>query len=61
LLFGPPVVGKNHLAAAIGLPLVENGWRVLFIKKLMRSPPAAASHSDCRCRSHPNCHATLAG
>jgi energy-coupling factor transporter ATP-binding protein EcfA2 len=32
LLFGPPGAGKSHLAAAIGLALVENGWRVLFIR-----------------------------
>ncbi len=31
LLFGPPG-GKSHLAAAIGLALVENGWRVLFTR-----------------------------
>ncbi len=30
LLFGPPGGGKSHLAASIGLALVENGWRVLF-------------------------------
>ena len=30
LLFGPPGAGKSHLAAAIGLTLVEDGWRVLF-------------------------------
>jgi DNA replication protein DnaC len=30
LLFGPPGGGKSHLAAGIGLALVENGWRVLF-------------------------------
>jgi DNA replication protein DnaC len=30
ILFGPPGGGKSHLAAAIGLALVENGWRVLF-------------------------------
>jgi DNA replication protein DnaC len=30
LLFGPPGGGKSHLSAAIGLALVENGWRVLF-------------------------------
>ena len=28
ILFGPPGGGKSHLAAAIGLALVENGWRV---------------------------------
>ena len=32
LLFGPPGVGKSHLAAAIGLALIENGWRVLFMR-----------------------------
>jgi DNA replication protein DnaC len=30
LLFGPPGGGKSHLASAIGLSLVEKGWRVLF-------------------------------
>jgi DNA replication protein DnaC len=32
LLFGPPGAGKSHLAAAIGLALVEHGWRVLFMR-----------------------------
>src|SRR5207244_688272 len=32
LLFGPPGGGKSHLAAAIGLALVEHGWRVLFMR-----------------------------
>ena len=32
LVFGPPGGGKSHLAAAIGLALVENGWRVLFTR-----------------------------
>ena len=32
LLFGTPGGGKSHLAAAIGLGLVENGWRVLFMR-----------------------------
>jgi DNA replication protein DnaC len=32
LLFGAPGAGKSHLAAAIGLALIENGWRVLFTR-----------------------------
>jgi DNA replication protein DnaC len=32
LIFGPPGGGKSHLSAAIGLALVENGWRVLFTR-----------------------------
>ena len=29
---GSPGGGKSHLAAAIGLALIENGWRVLFAR-----------------------------
>jgi DNA replication protein DnaC len=29
-LFGSPGVGKSHLGSAIGLALVEQGYRVLF-------------------------------
>jgi DNA replication protein DnaC len=32
LLFGPPGGGKSHLAAAIGLALVEAGFKVLFAR-----------------------------
>src|SRR3546814_11001564 len=32
ILFGPPGGGQSHLAAAIGLQLVQNGWRVLFTR-----------------------------
>ena len=32
LVFGPPGGGKSHLAAAIGMGLIENGWRVLFAR-----------------------------
>jgi DNA replication protein DnaC len=32
ILFGPPGTGKSHLAAALGLALVEAGWRVLFTR-----------------------------
>ena len=32
LCFGPPGAGKSHLAAAIGMALVEGGYRVLFTR-----------------------------
>lgn len=32
LMFGPPGGGKSHLAAAVSLALVENGWRILFAR-----------------------------
>ena len=32
LMFGPPGTGKRHLSSAIGLALVENGYRVLFTR-----------------------------
>lgn len=32
ILFGPPGGGKSHLAAGIGLKLVEHGYRVLFTR-----------------------------
>lgn len=32
LVFGPPGGSKSHLAAAIDLGLIENGWRVLFAR-----------------------------
>jgi DNA replication protein DnaC len=32
LMFGPPGAGKSHLGAALGLALVESGWRVLFTR-----------------------------
>lgn len=32
MLFGPPGGGKSHLAAGIGLALVENGYRVHFTR-----------------------------
>jgi len=32
LLFGPPGGGKSHLGSAIGLALIEKGWRVFFTR-----------------------------
>jgi DNA replication protein DnaC len=32
IVLGPPGGGKSHLAAALVLALVENGWRVLFAR-----------------------------
>ena len=32
IVIGPPGAGKSHLAAAIGLALIENGYRVLFTR-----------------------------
>jgi DNA replication protein DnaC len=32
MFFGPPGGGKSHLGASLGLPLVENGWRVLYTR-----------------------------
>ena len=38
LVFGPPGGGKSHLAAAIGLGLIENGSRVLFARTTVPPP-----------------------
>ena len=32
ILLGPPGGGKSHLSSAIGLALLEKGWRVLFTR-----------------------------
>ena len=32
ILIGGPGGGKSHLASAIGLALIENGWRTLFTR-----------------------------
>ena len=50
LLFGPPGGGKSHLAAAIGLALIENGWRVLFAPHHRSRPEAPGGASRARSR-----------
>lgn len=61
MLFGPPGGGKSHLAAALGLALVQNGRRVLFIRTTdlssgyrwraetwnSRPPSASSTSSSC--------------
>ena len=36
ILIGGPGGGKSHLASAIGLALVENGWREISLESLRR-------------------------
>ena len=54
ILIGGPGGGKTHLASAIGLALVENGWRVLFartsdlVQKLQVVAFRVAPLSPCR-------------
>jgi DNA replication protein DnaC len=65
LLFGPPGAGKSHLAAAIGLALVENGRRVLFMRtsELVQRLLDAASADNVRgrvCSCAPRRHYSFA-
>ncbi len=45
ILIGPPGGGKSHLSSAIGLALLEKGWRVFFartsdlVQRLAGRPP----------------------
>ncbi len=50
LLFGPPGVGKSHLGSAIGLTLVQNGYRVLFSRHHRSGPEAPTGASRSRPR-----------
>ena len=49
LLFGPPGGGKSHLAAALGLALVENGYRVLFMRTTDLVQRLQAARQRCNC------------
>src|SRR6202007_1451038 len=46
LLFGPPGGGKSHLASAIGLALVEKGWRALFVRTTHLVPRLQAARRE---------------
>jgi DNA replication protein DnaC len=51
LCFGPPGGGKSHLAAALGMALIEKGWRVLFTRttdlvQKDRTPRSGARNGD---------------
>jgi chromosomal replication initiation ATPase DnaA len=46
LLFGPPGVGKSHLAAALGHAMIDAGYRVLFTAR-----PISSSNSKRRARN----------
>jgi DNA replication protein DnaC len=51
LLFGSPGGGKSHLAAAIGLALVETGWRVLFTRTTDLAQKLQVARQNLRVRS----------
>src|SRR4029078_3161987 len=46
MLFGPPGGGKSHLAAALGLSLVQNGRRVLCIRTTTLVQPLQIESRD---------------
>jgi DNA replication protein DnaC len=48
LLFGPPGGGNSHLSAALGLALVENGWRVLFTRTTDLVQPLQVARRELR-------------
>ncbi len=46
LFFGPPGTGKSHLAAGIGLKLVESGFRVLYQRTAVLVQRLEAAHRE---------------
>jgi DNA replication protein DnaC len=48
LLFRPPGGSKSHLSAALGLALVENGWRVMFARTSRATAPGRSSQAGPR-------------
>ena len=43
---GPPGAGKSHLAAALGMRAIKNGFRTVHytFDDMLRRPPARARH-----------------
>ena len=48
LLFGPPGVGKSHLAAALGHAMIDAGYRVLFTRTTDLVQHLQAARQDLR-------------
>jgi DNA replication protein DnaC len=46
LVLGPPGVGKSHLAVALGLKAIENGYRVLFTTAAALIASLTKSHNE---------------
>ncbi len=46
ILVGPPGAGKSHLAAALGLALIEHGYRVLFTRTTDLTQRLQRAHRD---------------
>src|SRR5258707_15815330 len=59
LLFGPPGGGKSHLSAALGLALVENGWRVMFTRTSVLDQRSEEHTSELQSRQYLVCRLLL--
>jgi DNA replication protein DnaC len=53
LIFGPPGGGKSHLSAALGLALVENGWRAVRPHHRSGAAPAGGTTRAGARKRHP--------
>ena len=52
LLFGPPGSGKTHASAALGRSLIENGYRVLFLRTTELVQRLQAARQSCSSKQH---------